>query len=255
MNENFRQALQNELIKRTKKNPLFSLRAFAKQLKIEPSTLSQILSGKRKLTDQMCERLGSQLGYGPLKIHTLIKKKEPNSSPFKKLHKLNEDAFKVISDWHYYAILELTHCQDFQGKTQWIAKALGLSFAEALDAIERLKRLNYLEITPEGKWIDRLGDSINLGNEFKAPAFTEHQRQVLNKAVEALSKTPYEERIQSSLTMAISKEKAKEAKQMVLQFLDELNEFLKSDSKKEEVYKVSFSLFPVSNIQAGADHD
>jgi uncharacterized protein (TIGR02147 family) len=252
-NAHFLKALQSEFVKKTKKNQLFSIRSFAQQLGVEPSSLSQILSGKRRLTDKMCERLGAKLGFSPLKIRMLMKDVELKNEKFKSFNVLGEDAFKVISDWHYYAILELTYCDEFQGNIQWIGKVLGLSFAVTLDAVERLKRLNYLEVTSEGKWIDCLGDSNNLGNEFKAPAFTEHQRQVLKKALEALDKTSYEKRVQSSMTVAVSKEKVAEAKSRILNFIEELDAFLKSGPTKDEVYTISFSLFPMSNVTNGKD--
>jgi plasmid maintenance system antidote protein VapI/DNA-binding Lrp family transcriptional regulator len=250
-NEQFLKALQSVFVKKTKQNPLFSIRSFAHQLQIEPSSLAQILSGKRKLTDKMCKRIGTKLGFSPLKMRVLMKEVEPRNDSFEDFNKLGEDAFKVISDWHYYSILELTYCDEFRGSIQWISRVLGLSFAETLDAVERLKRLNYLEITADGKWVDRLGDSNNLGNEFKAPAFTEHQRQVLHKALKALDETSYEKRVQSSMTVAVSQEKVAEAKSRILNFIEELDAFLKSGQTKDEVYTISFSLFPMSKILEG----
>jgi hypothetical protein len=250
-NEQFKKAIQSEFSKRVKKNSSYSVRAFAQFLEIEPSSLAQILNGKRKLTDKMCVRLATRLNFSPLKVRSLLAGNSNRMESFSKFNKVNEDAFRVISEWHYYAILELTQCEGFQGRTQWIAKTLGLSFAETLESIDRLKRLNYLEITPEGKWIDRLGDTNNLGNEFKAPAFTEHQRQVLGKASEALSKVSYNQRVQSSMTVAGSKERVAEAKEMILNFIEELDAFIKSGPIKDEVFTISVSLFPISQIKPG----
>jgi uncharacterized protein (TIGR02147 family) len=244
-NDNFRNILNQEFLKRTKKNPLFSIRAFAGQLEVEPSSLAQMLSGKRKITDKMCDRLGVKLGFSPAKLRNAKRASTANKN-FEKFNHLEEDAFKVIADWHYYAILELIATDDFRPSPLWISRRLGLSFAVTIDAIERLKRLNYLEITSDGKWIDRLGDTNNLGNFFKRPAFTEHQRQVLKKAAEALDKTPYEDRVQSSMTVTVSKEKVKEAKSMILNFIEELNDFLRSGDTKEEVYNISVSLYPLT---------
>jgi uncharacterized protein (TIGR02147 family) len=252
-NTNFRNVLQEEFLKRTKKNPRFSIRAFAGLLEVEPSSLAQILSGKRKLTDKMCDRLGSKLCMSPAKLRT-AKRSPINKDNFKKFNHLQEDAFKVIANWHYYAILELIATDDFKPSPLWISRRLGLSFAETLNAVERLKRLNYLEITPEGRWVDRLGDTNNLGNSFQRPAFTEHQRQVLNKALEALDRTPYEDRVQSSMTVTVSKDKVKEAKGMILNFIEELNDFLRSGDSKEEVYNISVSLYPLT-IPAKGDSD
>ncbi len=173
----------------------------------------------------------------------------------RKYQSTEEDAFQVISEWHYYAILELTYCDKFRPSVRWISKVLDLSFTTTLDAIERLKGLKYLEVTPDGQWRDRLGDTNNLGNEYKARAFTEHQRQVLAKAIEALDKTPYEERVQSSMTVAVSGDKVKEAKQMILNFIEELNDFLKSGQTKDNVYNISVSLYPLSNTQKGDVHE
>jgi uncharacterized protein (TIGR02147 family) len=246
----FRNVLQEEFLQRTKRNPRFSIRSFANQLEVEPSSLAQILSGKRKLTDKMCDRLGLKLGMTPAKLRN-AKRSSIKKDNFKNFGHLEEDAFKVIADWHYYAILELTSTDDFKGSPLWISRRLGLSFAETLDAIERLKRLKYLEITPDGRWIDRLGDTNNLGNSFQRPAFTEHQRQVLKKAMQALDNTPYEERVQSSMTVTVSKKKVKEAKSMILSFIDELNDFLRSDDTKDEIYNISVSLYPLTTPTKG----
>lgn len=240
----FRNILNEEFVRRTNKNPNFSIRAFARQLDIEPSSLAQILSGKRKLTDKMRIRLGSKLGFGPARMRS-------TSIRFQDFSKLEDDDFKVISDWYYYAILELTACKGFKGNPQWISKALNLPFAKTLDAIERLKRLKYLEITPEGKWIDCLGDTNNLGNEFRTTAFTEHQRQVVKKALEALDEIPYEDRVQSSMTLTTSKKKLKEAKVKILEFIEELNGFLREGNENEDVYNISVSLYPLSKIESG----
>jgi len=60
--QDFRSFLQDELEKRCKKNPRFSLRAFARTLEVEPSALSKILHGKRALTPKMLMRMANQLG-------------------------------------------------------------------------------------------------------------------------------------------------------------------------------------------------
>ena len=49
--------LKSELAHRQSRNPRFSLRAFANQLKIDPSALSRILSGKQGLTPRAADRV------------------------------------------------------------------------------------------------------------------------------------------------------------------------------------------------------
>ena len=45
----YREILKNELIERKRNNPSYSLRSFARSLKISPTTLSCVLKGKRGL--------------------------------------------------------------------------------------------------------------------------------------------------------------------------------------------------------------
>jgi hypothetical protein len=86
----FKKALSEELQKRAKKNPGYSIRSFARFLELEPSSLAQILSGKRKLTDKMCQRLGKRLGYGPIKMRALAGAEVTSTATFKKFMRLED---------------------------------------------------------------------------------------------------------------------------------------------------------------------
>lgn len=249
-NELFRIHLQEELVARTAKNPSFSARAFARQLGVEASSLSQILNGKRALTDKMCRRLAKKLEMAPDEMVSLMgTDQDPKQDQFSKFTNLSVDHFKVIADWYHYAILELTALKHFKGDIKWIAKSLGISIHETKAAVERLQRLEYLEITKDGKWIDTLGDANNLGNEFTAPAMRKMQKQILTKAITAMDDIPYEDRVQSSMTMPVSKKKMKLAKKKILNFIEELDHFLKTGEDCDEIYNMSFSLYPISNTQ------
>lgn len=252
-NELFRRKLQEELVSRTAKNPNFSARAFAKQLGVEPSSLIQIINSKRTLTDKMCRRLAEKLEMSPDELYSLmdVKTDHEKKETFSSFNNISVDIFKVIADWYHYAILELTTLKHFQGDPKWIANVLGITVYEARAAIERLQRLEFLVITPEGEWNDTLGDANNFGNEFTAPAMKKLQKQVLEKAIHALEKTPYEERIQTSMTLPVSKKKVQLAKTKVLKFIDELDTFLKTNEECDEIYNMSFSLYPISNTNLG----
>ncbi|MDA8794085.1 TIGR02147 family protein [Bacteriovoracaceae bacterium] len=249
-NEKFRQHLQQELIRKIEGNSNFSARAFAKQLKIEPSSFIQILNGKRSLTDKMCLRLAEALCLSPEQVKDLmgVGKEDTGSGPFDSFSNISMDAFKVISDWHHYAILELTYLKHFQPDLKWISKSLGISTHEVRDAVERLQRLDFL-IIKDGKWTDNLGDANNFGNEYTTAAVRKLQKQVLEKAIVALENISYEERVQTSMTLPVSKRKVKEAKSRILHFVDELDAFLRNDSDLDDIYHISFSLYPISNTQ------
>lgn len=72
---NFRLWLQKQFTDRCKRNPRYSLRAFAKSLFLEASTLSQILSGKRVVSKKIIQGLCDKLSATPkdLKSFGLLK--------------------------------------------------------------------------------------------------------------------------------------------------------------------------------------
>lgn len=241
--------MQDELMERTKRNPSFSAKAFAKQLGVEPSSFYQILSGKRALTDKMCRRLADKLSISPAETLSLLKgeRREGHNNKFSKYTQLRSDQFHVIADWYHYAILELTHLSHFKGDVQWISKVLGVPALEIKFAVERLQRLGLLEITQDAQWIDRLGDAANSGVQATAPAMRKLQKDILLKAIDALENTPFDERVQLSLTLPTSKTAAKAAKDQIIAFLEELDATLRKNNPPEEIYNVSFSLYPVSD--------
>jgi plasmid maintenance system antidote protein VapI len=89
LEQDFRSFLQDELDKRCKKNPRFSLRAFARTLEVEPSALSKILHGKRALTPKMLMRMASQLGLPEQEIERFTSKQASSR---------NSDSYRDLKD-------------------------------------------------------------------------------------------------------------------------------------------------------------
>lgn len=58
----YRTILKSQLQRRQELNPKYSLRAFAKKLEISPSKISELLSGKKKLSSKRAEIIANRLG-------------------------------------------------------------------------------------------------------------------------------------------------------------------------------------------------
>jgi transcriptional regulator with XRE-family HTH domain len=114
----FRTWLRSEFDRRRKANPRYSVRAFAKALKIDHSTLSQLLRGKRTLTGKMMARLRARLDW-------------------------TEDMRRLLS-----AIC----MQGFRPDIRRCAETLGISPDAAAIALQRLLRLGQLKMEGE-QWV------------------------------------------------------------------------------------------------------
>jgi uncharacterized protein (TIGR02147 family) len=226
--------LQAELVQRCRAHPRYSLRAFARFLEIDHSTLSQILRGKRKLSSTQQARFAERLGLGPLEV------------PGLPAQELSHDAFQVIADWYHYAIFELVTLKDFRPNARWIARRLGLTASEVSIAVERLFRLGLLRRGTNGQWKQGSPLITTTGNSFSTLAFRRLQTQVLRAALDAMETVPLEARDQSSMTMAISSARLEEAKDRIKRFRRSFCAWLQQDSERDAVYQIGISFYPVT---------
>jgi transcriptional regulator with XRE-family HTH domain len=253
----FRLFLQEELVRRCKKNPRFSLRAFARTLDVEASALSKILNGKRSLTPRMLHRLSAQLGLGPDEVRRYEASLRPGRAALRpplvkpaELRPLAADEFAVSADWYHDAILELVAVAGFQPSGPWIARALGITVSEANFAVERLFRLGRLAAGAGGRWLKTAGAPTKVVEPFTGAANRRLQRQILAQAQEALESVPAGARDQASVTVAVSRARLEGAKAKIRQFRRELSAYLEADGDvPDEVYQLSVSFFPVSRAQ------
>lgn len=237
----FRALLNSELKRRTANNDRYSLRAYARDLAVDPSDLSKILSGKRRLGPKLVGQIASKLGFSKEALDFNSLRQVEN---YEGLHL---DSFEVISDWYHYAILELTHLKEFQSSHKYISQKLNISKEQARKAVDRLLKLGLLKSKNKGRWVDGTnGYSTTTNHKFSAPAFKNLQKGILNKALVALDDIPFEQRDQSSITVASSQEHINHAKIMIKKFRRSLNKYLESATNKDTVFNLSISLYPLT---------
>jgi uncharacterized protein (TIGR02147 family) len=208
-----------------------------------------MLRGERAISAEMRERLGGRLGLGPQELANFAAADEATSTPSAPpFHQLSQDTFTVISDWYHYAILELIHVRDFEPIPAWVARRLGITVVEARAAVERLERVGLLEITATGQWRTCTGHNSNASADLRAAANRKLQRQVLEMAIHALDDVSVDRRDQSSMTMSIDSSRLPQAMEKITQFRRELCSFLESGRKRDEVYQLSVSLYPLTKL-------
>lgn len=253
----FRAFLQTELIRRSRANPRYSLRAFAKTLELEPSRLSKMLRGERPIRGEVIEKLGLRLGlplkdirgYQGLPTTTPVSEAAPATTPA--FRQLPFDAFEVIEDSRHDLLLELMKLKGFKTDLKWLSKKLGSPLPETRAIVERLERMGLLEVQPNGTWKDLSEgfSSWHPGDMLTSVAHRRSQHQVLARAQAALESQPIETRDQSTMMMATSPEKILAAKELIKNFRRELCAFLEDSKDKTAVYQLSVSLFSLTDLK------
>lgn len=241
----FRALLQKELISRIKSNPQYSLRSFAQALKIDASTLSKLLSGKRKLGKKVMSGLSTKLGLPELR------NQEFNQNTG--FSDLSIDHFIVIKDWYHLALLELLSLDDFQNDEAWMARKLGIKTMQVKAALQRLERLEMVTKNKKGRWIDTTGGRTSTLNSIDThAALRTMQKQLLEKAMIALETVSIKERLQNSVCFAIDTDRLPEALEDLLRLRREFSKkYANENSKKNSVYNLTVSFFPLTK---GVNH-
>lgn len=124
----FREVLEAELRRRRERNPRYSLRAFARALALDHSSLSQILRGKRRLTGKVIRRLGAVLRMPAREIEGFC------------------------SEANDRALVGLIGSPLFRADSRWIATVLGIPIDEVNVSLQRLVRLRAVVMKAQRTW-------------------------------------------------------------------------------------------------------
>ncbi|OFZ20931.1 MAG: hypothetical protein A2202_02050 [Bdellovibrionales bacterium RIFOXYA1_FULL_36_14] len=243
--KSFKEYLNLEFAKRCKKNPLYSLRAFARDIQISHSSLCQFFKGKRQMSKEMIEKVGLALSLSPDEINKFSK----NAKGEIIYDTLKEDEYHLLSDWYYDAILELLSTKNFKSDFNWIARRLNITLAEVKLAVMRLQKLNLIYLDEEGKIFDKTSGFTTTAsdNAYTDSAKKKKQKQLFNLAKDAIDKFDVRERSHSGVTFAVSMKKFDEARAMIKKFRRELSALLEGDQNDlDDVYHLAIALFPLT---------
>ncbi len=252
--------LKLEFDRLKKKNSRYSLRAFAKTLDIPSGRLSEYLSNKRQITASVGEQIALKLKFDEelkaifikcIQTHLVAKRNlqrelsEIEKAPeFDFIASDSQDRFRIVADWHHFAILSLMELNNFESSANWIARKLGLPEAlihESLDRLERTKIVDRSSV-PWKVQTAHLRTTDGVSSE----ALKEFHNKNLELAAQKLAKVPVEDRDFSVMTIALDKAKLSFAKGMIRDFRRKLLRILESGENKNEIYQLSIQFFPLN---------
>lgn len=241
--------LHSEYKRRLERNPRYSLRMFAQQIGIPSGRLSELMSGKRRLTLAIARKISSQLLLSLEERKALSTSMSTKGAPLitDEFEPLTADTFNALADWQHFAILSLMETDGFQSNEEWVAERLGISLTVARESVQRLKRLNII-VERDGKWHRR---EINLTttHDIENLALKISHRQSLEQVFTALDTVDIKDRDITSMTMSVDMKRLPKAKEMIKKFRRELCAFLESGDSKDEVYNINLQLVPVTVLK------
>ena len=142
VNRSFRMHLQAVLAQHCARNPRYSLRALARHLGMNHSTLSQLLRGKRQLSTRTIRVLGQRLGLGEPAIEAFVAQERR----FPANHSGGEIEVQ-------HRILELATLENFKADVGWIARVLGITTDAVNVGLAQLLAMGLMCMEDKNRWV------------------------------------------------------------------------------------------------------
>jgi DNA-binding transcriptional MerR regulator len=231
--------LKNEYARRQGVNERYSIRSYAKYLGIDHSLLSKVLKNQQDLSTNQMIKIAPKLGLSLTDIKSIIKDKKLTTQS-----NISDDALMVISDWFYFAILEVLKLPDVEKTCLGISRALNLREMQVYQALDLLQRLGFITFDENDHIVAVKDNNFSYDftgtNDFRKNS----QKQLLFKAIEAVDEVDFSQRVNSTLTIAIDSSELPLYKQKIKNFIDELNQMSEKTPYPKDVYQLCIALFP-----------
>lgn len=260
-NQNYAKAYRSLLLgvlqDRCQRNPRYSQRAFARDLRIAPHRVSEILRGLQGISPRRAREVASLLEWDGetanyfcdlvSAVHgrsaaerTAATQRLERRSPVKtktqqKQTALAVDTFAVVSEWQHWALLEALKLPEVPPTVLGLAARLGVAGGLVRVALDRLEALG-LVAKIAGRY--RVISDTIVGGEISSQAVRHYHEQHLTKAADALTLQPMAMRDFNTLVLALKREHLPTLKQRMAEFVDSINkEFgLTTDDNPDAVY-------------------
>lgn len=225
------------------------------------SKLSEVMNGRREISPRAALKLTQALKLdtgeaglfldlvdwhqkkNPL-VRALAKDRLEKREETSGFRELDLDTFKVIADWHHFAILELTEVKGFKSQPSWIAKRLGLPEADIIQAIERLLELNLLVKNSKGE-LHQTRENLATPTDIPSQAIRAHHSQLLMRADKALEDVVVAERDFSAITLSFDPAEIRAIKQEIREFRRRLIQRIQSSESRSRLYCLTIQFFPL----------
>lgn len=258
----YRTYLKDELSNRCRHNSNYSLRAFARDLKLSSARMSEVLSGKKGLSRVAAADIGKLLKMNTAESEyfcDLVEVAHARSSiareaalkriqeykPTDSVKNLDEDSFKIVSDWYHFAILNLMHLKDFKSNPEWISSRLGITHDTVLEALSRMLRLKM--ISYDGGHYHPEKDFIAGPDGVPSTAVRKFHKQLMEKAIASLETQTIAERDMSSLMIPMDAKKIELARKRIRDFRVRLCKELSEGDDLNALYCLSIGFFNLAD--------
>jgi len=257
--DNYRFFLLSEFQRRSKRNSAYSWRAFARDLNLSSSRITEVMKGTAGISVERAKVFADQLNLSDEDrelFFDLVEMEHGRNKILKQLAKdrvlrreiskkvISEQEFSIISKWYYLPLLSLLGLSLPSQDPETMARLLGLTITEVQDGLSQLEKVNLL--IKQGERYVCLAPRATTTRGTPSASRRQYTKQILKKAAQAIDQQRLEERSFTSTIMAIDKAQMELAQNRIRQFRTDLTNELEAASTKNAVYCLSVNFFSMT---------
>lgn len=244
--------LKEVFASRQRVNPAYSLRAFARHLDLNASTLSAVLKGKRGLPRKTIPTVAKQLKLSPVERAQFVISLQRASSmwptPTAPSTRVLSDELHhvIISEWEHFAILALMDAVDFESSTDWIARRLNISRWRVDSCLQHLIE-SQLIVRAKDESLSKTHAQFTTSDDVMSLALQKSHTESLQIAQQKLEAIPLNQRDFSSVMVTLSADHIALAKTLIRNFRKDFMALVEQTPGRE-VFQLNLQFFPLTNL-------
>jgi uncharacterized protein (TIGR02147 family) len=257
--DNYRFFFFAEYQRRTNRNLAYSWRAFARDLGLTSSRITEIMKGKAGLSVDKAKTYAEKLHLTDEERELfldLVEMEHGRNKILKQLAKerilrrelskkvLSEEEFSFISKWYYLPLLSLLGLSLPNQTPEAMADLLDLSPNQVQEALIQLEAVGLIA-QKDGRYVC-LVPQATTGRGSPSDSRRQYAKQILKKAERAIDTQALEERSFTSTVMAIDKSQMVLAQNRIRQYCADLTAELEAAPAKNAVYCLSVNFFSMT---------
>lgn len=231
--------------------------------------LTLVIRGERKLSLDLCSRLGEALELNKseesyleklveLEHESLQDEQEKIYQELKRIRESNQlnviddDFFEIYSSWYHLVVLEGLSTSWGNLNHSEMAESLGVSEENLKDSLQLLERLG-LAKCESGKWI-RTSLGTTTPKHMNSLLVRRYHKEMSLKAIRSIETLDSSKRELGSMIMPLSEKAYLLAKKRLWDLRQELAEELANDRDPSAIYYLNIQLFPLVQLKDNEPH-
>ncbi len=245
---------------KVQRNKSYSLRAFSRDLKIAPQTLSNVLNNRHNISIERAKELAERLSFSSEETDFFVtmaeiecsrnkfqiekaKKKIKSLRDHSYLRNLESHQMNVLSDPLNSVFLQLMKTEAYDGSIDFLSKRLGIKGPQIEKKLKLLEKIG-LVCHEDGLYREKTSD-FKVKSTLPSVQIQKYHRQVLKKAVKSVTENSMNNRLLHTTVAAIDEKTYSKIVQIIEEAQKHILSEMKNSESKKAVYAFSMQFFPM----------